>query len=130
MKKIRKLGYEAKIQNIKRKIPMTRLLVGVYPADVAAKKMRQLKRVAPGAFTLNKGGQTYLYAGSYLVLDKARIFADTVLSKNGTRVTEEPAEIDRTLQRVTFGSFASKADALKISREAAGQGLDAKLSKK
>jgi hypothetical protein len=45
-------------------------------------------------------------------------------------VTEEPAEIDRTLQRVTFGSFASKADALKISREAAGQGLDAKPSKK
>jgi cell division septation protein DedD len=130
LKKIRKLGYEAQIQKIKRKIPMTRLLVGVYPAEVAAKKLRQVKKVTSSAFSLNTGSKTAVYAGSYLVLDKARIFADTVLSRNGIRVTEEPAKIERTLQRVTFGAFATRADALKVSREAAGRGLDAKPAKK
>jgi len=126
VKKIRKLGYDAKIVNIKRKIPMTRLLVGVYPPNVAAQKLIQIKKVTPDAFIVNKGGQTAVYAGSYLGIDNARVFADTTLSQNGIRVTEEPVEINRTLQRVLFGSFATQAEAEKISREAAGQGVDAK----
>jgi outer membrane biosynthesis protein TonB len=130
LKKIRKLGYKANIQNIKREITMTRLLVGVYPAEIAAKELRRVKRVTSGAFSLNKGGKTAIYAGSYLVLDKARVFADTVLSRKGIRVTEETVKIERNLQRVTFGSFASRADAVKASQEAAGQGLDAKPATK
>ncbi len=126
VKKIRELGYDAEIVSIKRKLPMTRLRVGVYPHDVAAQKLIQLIKVSPDAFIINKGGQTSLYAGSYLVLDKARVFADTILYPKGIRVTEEQVEISRTLQQVLFGSFATQAEAEKISREAAGQGLDAK----
>jgi hypothetical protein len=48
------------------------------------------------------------------------------LSREGIRVTEETVKIERTLQRVTFGSFVSRAEALKASQDAAGQGLDAK----
>lgn len=130
VKKIRKLGYEPKITKLKRKIEMTRLLVGVYSPDVATKKLREVKKVSPGAFSLNKGSQTAVYAGSYIVLDKARVFADTTLSKNGIRVTEEPVKVDRTLQRVTFGSFASRADAATAAQKAAGKGLEAKPAKK
>jgi hypothetical protein len=129
-KKIRKLGYEPEIQELKRKIEMTRLLVGVYSHAIAAKKLATVKKVASGAFSLNKGSKTAVYAGSYLVLDKARVFADTTLSENGIRVTEEPVMIERILQRVTFGSFASRADAAKASQKVAAKGLEAKPAKK
>ena len=123
LKRVRKLGYEAQIQKIKRKVDMTRLLVGVYPEATAAQKLREVKKITPDAFSLNKGDKIAVYAGSYMVLDKARIFADTTLIENGIRVTEEGVQIDQTLQRVTFGSFANREEALKISRKVAGQGL-------
>ena len=130
VKKIRKLGYEPKISKIKRPIEMTRLLVGVYPSNEATKKLSEIKKVSSGAFSLGKGSQTAVYAGSYLVLDRARVFADTTLSKNGIKVTEETALVDRTLQRVTFGSFASREEAAKTSQKVAGKGLEAKPVKK
>ena len=129
-KKIRKLGYEPEIKKLTRKVEMTRLLVGIYAPDVAAKKLREVKKITSGAFSLNKGAKTAVYAGSYVVLDKARVFADTTLSKNGIRVTEEPVKIDQKLQRVTFGSFASRADAIKASQQLAGKGLEATPAKK
>ncbi len=130
LKRVRKLGYEAQIHKIKRKVDMTRLLVGVYPEATAAQKLLEVKKITPDAFSLNKGDKIAVYAGSYLVLDKARIFADTTLIENGIRVTEEGVQIDQTLQRVTFGSFASREEALKISRKVAGQGLVATPVKK
>ncbi|MBE0501243.1 MAG: SPOR domain-containing protein [Desulfuromonadales bacterium] len=130
LKRVRKLGYEARIQKIKRKVDMTRLLVGVYPEAAAAQKLHEVKKITPDAFSLNKGDKIAVYAGSYLVLDKARIFADTTLIENGIRVTEEGVQIDQTLQRVTFGSFANREEALKISRKVAGQGLVATPVKK
>lgn len=129
-KKIRKLGYEPQVTEIKRKVEMTRLLVGVYSPDVAKQKLREVKKVSSGAFSLNKGSKTAVYAGSFLVLDKARVFSDTTLSKNGIRVTEEPIKVDRPLQRVTFGSFATRDDAAAASRKVAGKGLEAKPVKK
>ncbi len=130
VKKIRNLGYEPEIKKLKRKVEMTRLLVGVYSPDVAVKKLREVKKITSGAFSLNKGSKTAVYAGSYVVLDKARVFADTTLSKNGIRVTEEPVKIDQTLQRVTFGSCATRTDAVKVSQPAAGKGLAATPAKK
>lgn len=130
VKKIRKLGYQPKVQPIKRKVEMTRLLVGVYSPDVATRKLREVKKITSGAFSLNKGSKTAVYAGSFVVLDKARVFADTSLTNSGIRVTEEPVQIDQTLQRVTFGSFVSRAEADKVSREVAGKGLEAKPVKK
>ena len=130
VKKIRKLGYEPKISKIKRQIEMTRLLVGVYPSNEATKKLSEIKKVSSGAFILNKGSQTAVYAGSFLVLDRARVYADTTLSKNGIKVTEETAMVDRTLQRVTFGSFVSREEAAKTSQKVAGKGLEAKPVKK
>ena len=126
VKKIRKLGYEPDIQPITRKVDMTRLLVGVYSPDVAEKKLVEVKKVSPGAFKLNKGKKTAVYAGSFLVLDKARVFADTILTKNNIHVTEEPVKIDRTLQRVTFGGFASRDEAVKTAGDLSRKGLDAK----
>ena len=130
VKKIRKLGYEPEISKIKRPIEMTRLLVGVYPSNEATKKLSEIKMVSSGAFSLNKGSQTAVYAGSFLVLDRARVYADTTLSKNGIKVTEETAMVDRTLQRVTFGSFVSREEAAKTSQKVAGKGLEAKPVKK
>jgi hypothetical protein len=129
-KKIRKLGYEPQVTEIKRKVEMTRLLVGVYSPDVAQQKLREVKKVSSGGFSLNKGAKTAVYAGSFLVLDKARVFADTTLSKNGIRVTEEPVKVDRPLQRVTFGSFATREDAAAASKKVVGKGLEAKPVKK
>jgi hypothetical protein len=130
LEKISKLGYQGSIQKLHRKIPMMRLLVGVYSADTAAKKLSQVKQITDGAFSLVKGDKVAVYAGSFFVLDQARIFADRTLYKSGIRVTEEPVEVDQTLQRVTFGSFASKDDAAKISLKASGLGLDAKPVRK
>ena len=49
VKKIRKLGYEPEIKKLTRNVEMTRLLIGVYAPDVAAKKLREVKKITSGA---------------------------------------------------------------------------------
>ncbi len=127
-KKIRSLGYEPTLTPVKRKVAMTRLKVGSYPLAEAASKKSELKSIAPGVFGIRKGNMETVYAGSFLVLDKARRFADQLFVK-GVKVEEEAAQVEKTLQRITFGSFATTDAARDAGRQAAGKGVEAKVVK-
>ena len=127
-KKIRSLGYEPVLKPVKRKVSMTRLKVGSYPLAEASVKKAELKSVAPGVFGIRKGNQETVYAGSFLVLDKARRQADKLYAK-GVKVEEESTQVEKTLQRITFGSFATSDAASDAGRQAVAKGVEAKVVK-
>jgi len=127
-KKIRALSFEPVLKPVKRKITMTRLKVGTYPLTEAAAKIAKLKSTAPDVFGIRKGDMETVYVGSYAVLDKARRYADTLYTK-GVSVTEEPVEVEQTLQRITFGAFADMEAAESVRRQADAKGIDAKVVK-
>lgn len=127
-KKIRALGYEPVMTPVQRKVTMTRLKLGSYSHAQAAVKKAEIKSVAPGVFGIRKGDKETVYAGSFVVLDKARRFADSLFAK-GIRLEEEPVQVVKTLQRVTFGSFADSTAATSAGRQAAAKGVEAKVIK-
>ncbi len=124
--KISQLGYKGKVIPVKKVMPMTRLLIGVYAQDVAEQKVKSLAKTIPGVFSMRRGDGRAVYAGSYYEIDKARIFADE-LSKQGIVVKEEPAEVELTLSRLRFGSFPDEAKANKAARQARDIGLEVEV---
>ena len=128
-KKIRSLGYEPIITPVKRTVSMTRLKVGTFPLVEAAARKADLKSAVPDVFSIRKGKMESIYVGSYLNLDKARRFADSLYSSHAIRLTEEPVEVKKTLLRVTFGAFASEDAAKDTGRQAAAKGIETKVVK-
>ncbi|AMV71684.1 SPOR domain-containing protein [Desulfuromonas sp. DDH964] len=128
-KVVRKLGYEPVWTPIEREVAMTRLKVGSYAPAEAAAKVAELASVAPDAFILTRDGQATVYAGSYLILDKGRRFADQ-LYRQGIRVEEEPAMVRETLQQLSFGDFADRQAADAALARAKAAGLAATVSKR
>ncbi len=126
--KIRALGYEPVVSPVKGKVSMTRLKVGTYPLAEAAAKKAELKPLAPGVFGIREGEKETVYAGSFLVVDKARHFSDRMYAR-GIRLEEVPVEVEKTLQRVTFGAFADTDAAATAARQARSGGVEAKVVK-
>ncbi|MBE0597612.1 MAG: SPOR domain-containing protein [Desulfuromonadales bacterium] len=121
---IRKLGFQPEAVTIKRTVEMVRLRVGSYPPAEAAVKLQQVAALSPGAFSLAKGGEVTVYAGSYADLDKARAQADR-LFLNGLELQEEVARVPMNLVRVTFGDFPDRKAALAAADRATSAGLQA-----
>lgn len=124
--KIKALGYEAQVTPLNRTLPMTRLLIGVYPPATARAKSRELEPMVPKNFTLPRGDALALFAGSYSDSNKAQA-AIQALAARGVPVTEERADVQTTLWRVSFGGFADKAQAQKIADQARAAGLEARV---
>jgi SPOR domain len=128
-KVIRKLGYEPVCTPVQRQVAMTRLKVGTYPPAEAAAKLASLASAAPDSFVLTHDGRATVYAGSYLILDQARSYADHLYSQ-GIRVEEEPARVKKTLQRVSFGDFANRKEAEAAAARARAANLEAAVVKR
>ncbi len=128
-KGIRKLGFEPVHTPVQRKVAMTRLKVGTYPPAEAAAKLTSLANAAPDSFVLTHDGQATVYAGSYLILDQARSYADHLYSQ-GIRVEEEPAMVKETLQLVSFGDFANRKEAETAAARARAASLEAAVVKR
>jgi len=126
--KIRAFGYKPVTHPVKRKVSMTRLKVGTFPVPEAERRKAELKSIAPGVFGITEGDTETVYAGSFLILDKARRYADK-LYVQGIKLEEVPVEVEQTLHRVTFGSFATKDAAREAARQAAADGVEAKVIK-
>ncbi|MDX9709255.1 MAG: SPOR domain-containing protein [Trichloromonas sp.] len=126
MAKIKALGYEAQVTPLNRTLPVTRLLIGVYPPETARAKAKELEPMVPKNFTLPRGEGLALYAGSYTDSNKAQA-AVQALAARGVTVTEERAEVETTLWRVSFGGFADKAQAEKVAVQARAAGLEARV---
>ena len=124
--KIRQIGFEGKVEPLKKIMPMTRLLVGVYAPDVAKQKAAELAKVDQNVFYLQRGDQLAVYAGSFYEIGKARAFADGLLQK-GITVEEEKTEVELTLSRLKFGSFPDLSTAEKAAKQARSIGLEAEI---
>ena len=127
-KALHKLGFQPRRTPIRRDVAMTRLKVGTYTPAEAAAKVASLAKLAPDSFILIRDGKATVYAGSYLILDQARIFADHLYLK-GVRVEEEPATVKETLQEISFGDFADRQAADAAAAKARKAGLEATVVK-
>jgi len=125
-KKIRAAGYEPVLIPVTRKVKMIRLLVGRYPSALdAARKLKEVKKFAPDAFSVQEKGADAVYAGSYVSRDQARAYADRLYETRGLQLQEEDAVVKETLQRVTFGAFATTEEAKTVARQLSGKGISA-----
>ncbi len=123
-RRLRRLGYEPQRVPIKRQVPMTRLRVGTFPAELGESKVRELSAVAPDAFFIRRGEAAVVYAASYYDLDKARRFADQ-LYLSGVIVHEERFEAEMTLTQLRFGDFTDLSAAKKAADRVRSAGLEA-----
>lgn len=126
IRKIKQLGYDAQVMPLSRNQPVIRLLIGVYPPEIARVRARELEPVVPKNFILPRGDALALYAGSYSDVNKAGA-AVQALAARGVSVTEERAEVETILWRVSFGGFADKAQAQKIADQARAAGLETRV---
>lgn len=125
-KRIRSAGYEPVLTPVTRKVKMLRLLVGRYPTALdGARKLKEVKRFAPDAFTITRGSSVSVYVGSYVSREKARAYADRLYDKRGLQLQEEEALIKESLQQVTFGAFATSEEAKAVARQLSGNGISA-----
>ena len=126
IRKIKQLGYDAQVMPLSRTQSVIRLLIGVYPPEIARVRARELEPVVPKNFILPRGDAQALYAGSYSDANKAGA-AVQALAARGVSVTEERAEVETILWRVSFGGFADKAQAQKIADQARAAGLETRV---
>jgi cell division protein FtsN len=126
IRKIKQLGYDAQVMPLSRTQPVIRLLIGVYPPEIARVRARELEPVVPKNFILPRGDALALYAGSYSDANKAGA-AVQALAARGVTVTEERSEVETILWRVSFGGFADKAQAQKIADQARAAGLETRV---
>jgi hypothetical protein len=103
---------------------MIRLLIGVFPAEEARERLRELAEEDADAFILPMGNRVAVYAGSYYLIDAARDFSAR-LARRGIRVQEEPAQVMMILKRVAFGTFNNQAAAEEVAFKARAAGLEA-----
>ncbi|WP_432821683.1 SPOR domain-containing protein [Trichloromonas sp.] len=126
MAKIRQLGFEGKLEPVKKVMPMTRLLIGVYAPETARLKAAELAKIVPSVFTLRRGDQLAVYAGSFYDHDKARELTDE-LARKGVRVDEEQTRVELNLTRLKFGSFPDQASAEAVVKRTRAAGLPAEV---
>ena len=124
VKKLRKLGYEPLVTPIKATIDMTRLSLGTFPANEVEEALAFAKTIESSAFSVPAGDQFVIYAGTFLKSSNIDALKARFL-KEGIRAKAEPVEVERTLSRIRFGSFASKTEAEDAAREVAGSGVKA-----
>jgi cell division septation protein DedD len=129
-KKIRRLGYTPKVQTVSAMVPMTRLLLGIYDDPAAAQaRSRELSTLIPNLFSLQEGDKVALYAGSFQRVEQARQFAEK-LHQQGILADEETVSTQMSLQKITFGSFANRAEAENAAKRAADAGLTAQVARR
>jgi hypothetical protein len=119
---VRKLGFQPQVKTVKKDTTMTRLRYGIFRAEEAPARLEELKKVAPAAFTLRQGELIAVYAGSFAVQDKARVFAEA-LHQQQILVQEEVVQVKIPLQQITFGSFADRRAADQAAAKARAAGL-------
>ncbi|NIQ96275.1 MAG: hypothetical protein GWN87_20310, partial [Desulfuromonadales bacterium] len=120
---VERLGYRPRLDQGTKTVEMTRLKVGTYDERSARKKLQEVRRLAPDAFTLGEDGRVGVYAGSYYNLDRARVFADRLYSQ-GVRVEEEDVVVELPITIVRFGAFEDRSEAENVARRARDNGLE------
>ncbi|MDO9080186.1 MAG: SPOR domain-containing protein, partial [Desulfuromonadales bacterium] len=129
-KKIRRLGYTPKVQTVSAAVSMTRLLLGIYDDPAAAQaRSREWSTLIPNLFSLQEGDKVALYAGSFQSVEQARKYADK-LYQQGILADEETVSMQMSMKKISFGSFANRAEAENAAKRAAAAGLSAQVAKR
>ncbi len=123
---VRALGFTPVVTPVVKTMPMVRLLIGVFDPVEAKGRVRDLAEAAPDAFYLRRGDSYAVYAASFYDLEKARAL-EADLRQRGITVTEEPAEVEITLSRLSFGVFSDRKSAESAISKARSAGLEAQL---
>jgi len=127
--KIRKLGYEPLITPVDATLDMTRLrLVGTFDKSEVQEVLDFARKIEPGAYSSPAGDRFVIYAGTFLKSSSIDTLTKRFLEEEIT-VHSEPVQVVRTLSRIRFGSFASKADAAAAAQEISKTGLKVEVVK-
>jgi len=126
VKKLRSAGFEPVLTPLTRKVKMIRLLVGRYATALdGERKLKEIRKFAPDAFSIQENRGAAVFAGSYVSRDKARAYADRLYEQRGLQLQEEEVVVKETLQRVTFGAFATLEEAKAAARQLSSKGITA-----
>jgi cell division protein FtsN len=122
VKKIRSLGYEPEVMVIEEQVPMTRLKLGLFSEADAREALAKAKQFEPSSFTLRQGDKYGVYAGTFYVQDNVDRLQKKLLQQ-GIAAEQESIRVVRKLNRVRFGDFSSREEAVKASSQATSSGL-------
>ncbi|PLX99048.1 MAG: hypothetical protein C0624_13930 [Desulfuromonas sp.] len=128
-KSVKQLGYTPYHSTVKRDIEVTRLKEGTYSeAEARARVVQYQREFTKEAFVMKEAAGWTVYLGSYVGLDRARVYADQLYAQ-GLRLTEVKAVVPMSLTLVRFGDFPDQSAAEKAVAKAKAAGLDAYVSK-
>ncbi len=126
--KIKKLGYKPLVTPVDATLDMTRLRLGTFGKDEVQEALDFARTIEPGAYSAPAGEGYVVYAGTFLKSGNVDRLTQSFL-KEGIKVHPEPVQVVRTLNRIRFGSFATKEDATAAARELGQSGLKATVVK-
>ena len=122
--RIKKLGYKPLVTPVDAKLDMTRLRLGTYRKEEVQKALEFARSIEPGAYTAPAGDGYVIYAGTFLRQGTVDKLTKRFLAE-GVKVHPEPVQVVRTLSRIRFGSFATRADATAAVNAAGKAGVKA-----
>ena len=122
--RIKKLGYKPLVTPVDAKLDMTRLRLGTYRKEEVQQALEFARSIEPGAYTAPAGDGYVIYAGTFLRQGTVDKLTKRFLAE-GVKVHPEPVQVVRTLSRIRFGSFATRADATAAVNAAGKAGVKA-----
>ena len=126
--KLEKLGYESLVTPVEAKLDMTRLRLGTYRKEEVQKALDFARSIEPGAYSAPAGNGYVIYVGTFLRKNTVDRLTKRFLAE-GIKVHPEPVQVVRTLSRIRFGSFATRADAVAAADAAVKVGVNAVVVK-
>ena len=128
-KKITELGYKPVVSQVKASVRLIRLRVGSYTKEQLPAALEDVRKIAPGAFSLARDGRYVVYAGSFADQHNIKKLSDR-LRAEGIDVVEEPVKVDRNLSRIQFGEFSDDASAEAAAEKVEEAGIPVRVVKK
>lgn len=119
---IKKLGYEPLVTPVEATLEMTRVRLGTFDKDSVQEALAFAQAIEPGAYSAPAGDRYVIYAGTFLKSESVARLRERFLAE-GINIHPEPVQVVRTLNRVRFGSFATREAAEAAASEVGQAGL-------
>ncbi len=116
-----KLGLPFQVKVKKKKVKMTRLLVGTFPADKESVELKRLEAYTRDYFVIRHGQKFSIYAGSFYYASDAKRQKARFM-KQGLKVEEVTVQTDMPLYISYIGDFETAEEAVLAGRRAESAG--------
>ena len=104
------LGLPFQVKEKKKKVKMTRLLVGTFPVDKEKVELKRLEAYTRDAFVIRHGRKVSIYAGSFYYHADASRWKNSLM-KQGLNVEEVTAQVEMPLYVSYIGDFETAGEA-------------------